>query len=48
MLKLKDIKSGYSTGTINSNFRAIEEYVNTFLLNRRLQNVHDDNHMKLT
>jgi len=34
MLQLNNVKSGYSTGVINSNFQAIEEYINNYVLNR--------------
>lgn len=34
MLQLNNVKSGYSTGVINSNFQAIEDYINNYVLNR--------------
>lgn len=34
MLQLNNVKSGYSTGIINSNFQAIEDYINNYVLNR--------------
>lgn len=34
MLQLNNVKSGYSTGVINSNFQAIEDYLNNYVLNR--------------
>lgn len=34
MLQLNNVKSGYSTGVINSNFQAIEDYINNYILNR--------------
>ena len=34
MLQLNNVKSGYSTGVINSNFQAIQNYINNCLLNR--------------
>tara|TARA_B100000929_G_C15511743_1_gene421168 strand:+ start:45935 stop:46546 length:612 start_codon:yes stop_codon:yes gene_type:complete len=33
-IELNNISSGYSTGLINDNFQAIEEYINNNLLNR--------------
>lgn len=34
MLQLNNVKSGYNTGIINSNFQAIEDYLNNYVLNR--------------
>lgn len=47
MLVLNNISSGYSTGAINDNFRAIQEYVNNNLLNRDGVNSGQPNQMEV-
>lgn len=46
-IELNNVASGYSTGVINSNFQALEEYINTKLLNRDGVEFGEANQMEL-